>query len=69
MVGRVRVAVACTSDGSCTGAAVSVYWVNGLNLCWDTPGWGDVGVGAGAGDAIDLVRMRAARDAGNRPAP
>ena len=40
MVGRVRVAVGCAPDGSCVGAAVSVYWVNGLNLCWDTPGVG-----------------------------
>src|ERR671910_1260322 len=47
IVGRVRVAVVCTPDGSCTGAAVSVYWVNGVNLCWDAPGWGDVAVGAG----------------------
>ena len=47
MVGRVRVAVVCTSDGSCTGAAVSVYWVNGVNLCWDAPGWAIVAVEAG----------------------
>jgi len=39
--------VVCTPDGSCTGAAVSVYWVNGVNLCWDAPAWGDVAVGAG----------------------
>src|SRR5918996_3055813 len=41
MVGRVWVAVGCTPDGSCAGAAVWVYWVNGVNLYWDAPGWGD----------------------------
>ena len=61
IVGRVRVAVVCTPDGSCMGAAVSVYWVNGVNLCWDAPGWGDRCGWSGAGDAISLVRARAAR--------
>src|SRR5919112_1817769 len=64
MVGRVRVAVACTPDGSCMGAAASEYWVNGLNLCWDAPGWGDRCGWSGTGDAISLVRARAARGAG-----
>src|SRR5919106_6385492 len=48
MVGRVRVAVACTPDGS--GAAVSVYWVKGVKLCWETPGvgwWLRLGGGGG----------------------
>ena len=35
MVGRGWVAVAY---GSCTGRGLSVYWVNGVNLCWDAPG-------------------------------
>jgi hypothetical protein len=30
IVGRVRLAVGSTPDGS--GAAVSVYWANGVNL-------------------------------------
>jgi hypothetical protein len=34
MVGRVRIAAACTPDESGAGAAVSLYWVNGVNLCW-----------------------------------
>ena len=62
MVGRVRVAVACTPDGSCTGAAVSVYWVNGVNLCWDAPGWGDVARLERSERAISLVRARAAKE-------
>src|SRR5918995_3783025 len=39
MVGRGRVAVGWAPDGSCMGAAVSVYWVNDVNLCWDAPAW------------------------------
>jgi hypothetical protein len=66
MVGRVRVAVVCTPDGSCT-AVVSGYWVNGVNLCSDGPdgrcyGW------SGAGDAI-IILVRMAAGSGSRPAP
>jgi hypothetical protein len=34
-----------------------------VNLCWDAPGWGDRCGWSGAGDAINLVRARAARSA------
>jgi hypothetical protein len=65
MVGRVRVAAECTPDESGAGAAVSLYWVNGVNLCW----YARMGqLLRSSGRATQLVRCGRARQGVPKPA-